>query len=293
MPLSKSKRPIRRRTSQLRKSDTVSATPEDLPSRRLHLGTWAALLGAVAAIAGAGFFWHRARRPSKTPLWRYEVVRDFPHDAEAFTQGLTWHQGYLLEGTGKYGRSELRRVELETGKVLRRAALPDEFFGEGIAVAKGRIYQLTWKSGTAWVYDLEKWEKPTQLHYEGQGWGITFDGTHLITSDGTSTLRFRRPADFQVVREIKVRDGRVPVSRLNELEYVRGYILANIWYRDRIAVIDPATGTVRAWIDLSDLNPNRPRESVLNGIAYDADSGRLFVTGKNWPRVYELRVDFP
>jgi glutamine cyclotransferase len=222
-----------------------------------------------------------------------EVVASYPHDPAAFTQGLAIDNGRLYESTGQYGASSLRLVDLESGQVERLANLARNYFGEGIAIADGRIYQLTWQSRTGFVYALETFEPLARFSYGGEGWGITFDGSLLIVSDGTSTLRFFDPTTFQTVRRVAVRDEQgSPVARINELEFVDGEVWANIWYDDRIARISPDDGRVLGWLDLSHVYPaaERSREQVLNGIAYDRDADRLYVTGKNWPRLYEIRV---
>ena len=219
----------------------------------------------------------------------------YPHDPSAFTQGLAIHAGQLYEGTGQYGASTLRRVDLTTGRPEKQRALGPQLFGEGIAILDGLVYQLTWQSGVVVVYDLETFEVERTMRYAGEGWGLTHDGRQLIMSDGSATIRFRDPSTFAVTREIEVRAAGVPLARLNELEYVDGEIWANIWYDDRIARIDPADGKVLGFVDLGTLYPQNARssEAVLNGIAYDAASKRLFVTGKNWPQLYEIEVIRP
>jgi len=226
------------------------------------------------------------------PVYSFRVIYTYPHDREAFTQGLAYHNGYLYEGTGLRGRSSLRRVELERGKVLQLHPLEQEFFGEGIAILRDRLYQLTWQSGQGFIYDWQTFEPLGTWQYDGEGWGLTHDGTHLIMSDGTSMLRFLDPDTLQVVRQVEVRARSGPVVRLNELEYVRGEVYANIWRTDRIARIDPRSGVVVGWIDLSGLLAEEDRRGVdvLNGIAYDAESGRLFVTGKLWPKLFEIEL---
>ncbi|HHK42909.1 MAG TPA: glutaminyl-peptide cyclotransferase [Planctomycetaceae bacterium] len=262
------------------------------PTRRRAI--WAIALIGCAGLAIGGAVWSvRSGNRSTTPRLRFELVASFHHDPGAFTQGLAADGPHLLEGTGRHGTSELRRVEIETGDVLERRPLPDEFFGEGIAIVGDRIIQLTWKRGTAFLYDRKTLEPIERITYDGQGWGITYDGKHLITSDGTSTLSFRNAATLKVERTIKVEDGGFPISQLNELEYIRDRIWANVWYRDEIAVIRPSTGAVEAWVDLSSVRPTSDREAVLNGIAYDQASGRIFVTGKNWPKLFEIKVTFP
>ncbi len=232
--------------------------------------------------------------PAAAPtLHSYRVVNVYPHDREAFTQGLVFDRGTLLESTGDYGRSTLRRVELETGRVVKKRRLSSQLFGEGLALAGNALIQLTWRAGLALLYDPETLEPMGSFEYPGEGWGLTFDGEHLIMSDGSASLRFLDLPGFTEVRRLEVREQGIPVKRLNELEYVEGRIYANVWYDDRIAVISPQSGEVEAWIDLGGiLSPmfRRTREEVLNGIAYDPSTGRLFVTGKNWPRLFEIEV---
>jgi glutamine cyclotransferase len=227
------------------------------------------------------------------PIYTAEVVGVFPHDPEAFTQGLVFNNGVLLESTGLNGFSSLRRVDLATGRVLKRIDVPNEFFAEGIAVHNGLVFQLTWTSNKAFVYDLESFNLLKEAHYEGEGWGLASDGESLIMSDGTNQLRFLDPATFQVRRTIEVFNFGAPVVNLNELEYIEGEIFANVWQTDRIARIDPASGRVLGWIDLRGLLAPGERgghDDVLNGIAYDPRRRRLFVTGKRWPKLFEIRL---
>jgi glutamine cyclotransferase len=223
----------------------------------------------------------------------YEVVHVFPHDPNAFTQGLEFQDGKLLESTGQEGRSSLRRVELETGKVLQKVDVPNPFFAEGLTLLKGKIYQLTWQQEKGFIYDPESLAKLGTFAYQGEGWGLTNDGESLILSDGSNHIRFLDPNNFQVRKTIAVLDGRIPVNEINELEYVRGEIYANIWHKDQIARIDPATGKINGWIDLTGLlapGEVADEEAVLNGIAYDDARDRLFVTGKLWPKLFEIRL---
>jgi len=227
-----------------------------------------------------------------TPVqYTYELVNVYPHDANAFTQGLVFDGGYLYEGTGLYGSSTLRRVDLVTGEVLQLYALPEQYFGEGITITGDRIIQLTWQSNKGFVYDKQSFALLSEFAYPTEGWGITYDGSRLIMSDGTSTLYYMDPDTFEVTGQITVHDIG-PVTNLNELEYINGRVYANVWLTDRIAVINPQSGQVEAWIDLrgletsTSLDPN----NVLNGIAYDAAGDRLFVTGKLWPHLYEIRL---
>ncbi len=231
-------------------------------------------------------------RAGGPPVYTYDVIRTYPHDPNAFTQGLIYHEGLLYESTGKYGRSRLRAVRLETGDVVRQRALRHRFFGEGITLHNGRIIQLTWKSQMGFVYDREGFKRRHSFRYRGEGWGITHDGNRLIVSNGTSSLHFWDPQTFREIGQLTVRDGDRPVTFLNELEYINGEIYANVWQSDRIARIDPATGCVTAWIDLTGILGPRmmPEEAVLNGIAWDEKGKRLFVTGKYWPAVFEIAL---
>ena len=223
----------------------------------------------------------------------YQIVNIWPHDSNAFTQGLILSDGKLLESTGQEGFSSLRRVELETGKVLKKIDVPRPYFAEGIALLNGKIYQLTWQHHVGFIYDAESFERVGQFNYTEEGWGLATDGKSLILSDGSNRLRFLDPSDFHVTRTINVLDGQTPVRELNELEFVQGEIYANVWHDNRIATIDPQSGRVTAWIDLSGLMPEnelQDQEAVLNGIAYDQANNRLYVTGKLWPRLFEIRV---
>ncbi len=224
--------------------------------------------------------------------YTYEVLEEYPHDNTAFTQGLVIDNGVLYEGTGLHGESSLRRVVLNTGEITQTATLPEAYFGEGITVLDDRIIQLTWRSNIAFVYDRDSFELTDEFTYDTEGWGLTHDGDTLIMSDGTSLLHFLDPETYEEIRTVDVLDAGVPVMELNELEYIDGEVYANVWKTDRIARIDPQTGTVTGWIDLSGLlNPElREGANVLNGIAYDPEAGKLFVTGKLWPRLFEIRV---
>lgn len=227
------------------------------------------------------------------PLYTYRVKAVYPHDPLAFTQGLVYTGGILYESTGLRGHSSLRRVALETGKVLQKTTLLPMFFGEGIAVFHDHIYQLTWTSGTGFVYDEKTLALQREFHFGVEGWGMTHDDTSLIVSDGSPNLYFWDPDTLLETRRITVRDGTKPVENLNELEYIDGEIYANIWQQDRIARISPRTGKVLAWIDLTGLLPTSERtgkEDVLNGIAYDPDGKRLFVTGKLWPKLFQIEL---
>jgi glutamine cyclotransferase len=226
-------------------------------------------------------------------VYTYEIVNQYPHDPAAFTQGLVWFEGEFYEGTGLRGESTLRRVEPETGTVQQIISLPANYFGEGITLWEDQIIQITWQEQTALVYDRETFEQIGQFTYETEGWGITHDGRNLIMSDGTNTLTFRDPETFAETGQIQVMDGNSPISQLNELEFINGEVWANVWQTDRIARIDPTTGQVTGWVDLAGLRPPETQgdsNAVLNGIAYDAMNGRLFVIGKRWPVLYEIEV---
>ena len=227
------------------------------------------------------------------PKYGYQIVSIYPHDSNAFTQGLILSNGQLLESTGQEGASSLRRVELDTGKVLKKVDVPSPYFAEGIALLNGKIYQLTWQHQVGFIYDAQTFDRVGQFSYQGEGWGLTTDGQSLILSDGTNRIRFIDPSGFRVTRTITVLDGKTPINDLNELEYVRGEIYANVWHDNRIATIDPQSGRVTSWLDLQGLMPEgelQDPEAVLNGIAYDQANDRLIVTGKLWPRLFEIKI---
>jgi glutamine cyclotransferase len=226
------------------------------------------------------------------PVYTYQVINTFPHDPTAFTQGLVFFDGVVYEGTGLNGQSSLRKVNLESGEVIQQHNLEERFFGEGIVVFEERIIQLTWRSQLAFVYARESFELLSRFNYPTEGWGLTHDGKRLIISDGTATLYFRDPETFAETGRLEVRDGTVPVTRLNELEYIEGQIFANVWQTDRIARIAPDSGQVLGWVDLAGLlSPSERRNAdVLNGIAYDPEQGRIFVTGKWWPHLFEIEL---
>ena len=225
------------------------------------------------------------------PFYSYKVVHIYPHDRNALTQGLVYENGFLYEGTGLYGHSTLRKVELSTGDVIQIREISAQFFGEGVTICENRLIQLTWQSNIGLVYDKNTLELLQTFSYPTEGWGITYDGEHLIMSDGTSTLHFLDPYTFKKTGQIEVFDNKGPVNGINELEYVKGEIYANIWQTDYIARISPETGRVIAWIDLKGLltseDLSKPVD-VLNGIAYDKKDDRLFVTGKFWPKIFEI-----
>lgn len=237
----------------------------------------------------------RAKAPlnSAAPVYGYQIINTYPHDPDAFTQGLIFDAGFLYESTGKRGKSALRKVELETGNILQEYFLPARYFGEGLTLWQGRLIQLTWQERVGFVYDKKTLNPLYGFLYSTEGWGITHDNRHLIMSDGTSTLYFLDPRNFQLVKSIGVRDHNVPIIHLNELEYVKGEIYANIWLTDYIARISPETGQVLGWINLEALleqGEHTDSADVLNGIAYDSKQDRLFVTGKYWPKLFEIKL---
>lgn len=230
--------------------------------------------------------------PENIVFYGYEVVNTYPHDPKAFTQGLVYSGGFLYEGTGLNGSSSIRKVALETGEVLQRVGLARAYFGEGIAVDGKRLVQLTWKNQVGFIYNLDSFEKTGDFSYLGEGWGLTYDGERFIMSDGSTKLRFLEGNNFQQTGQVYVRYGDSPVKNINELEFVEGTVYANIWREDRVAMIDPASGYVTAWLDLSGLltDEESKQADVLNGIGWDAAGKRLFVTGKLWPKLFEIRL---
>lgn len=254
----------------------------------------ALLLVALAFALCTGAFLILTHAPASHAKlnYTYEIVKVYPHDPNAFTQGLVIDQGVLYESTGLWGYSSLRRVNLETGTILQIHNLPSEFFGEGITIFNNKIIQLTWQNQVGFVYDKQTFALLRNFSYPTEGWGITHDGKRLIMSDGTANLYFLDPETFQRIGQIEVRDGNVSVTLLNELEYVKGDIYANVWGEEKIAIINPQTGQVKGWIDLTGIYPQASQNpnSVLNGIAYDEEAGRLFVTGKLWSKLFEIKL---
>ncbi|UGQ47082.1 glutaminyl-peptide cyclotransferase [Massilia endophytica] len=228
------------------------------------------------------------------PVYGYKVKRSFPHDPTAFTQGLFYRNGILYESTGLNGRSSIRKVALETGKVLQRIDIPEQYFGEGIAPVGNALISLTWTSQTGFVFDIDTLKPRGSFSYQGEGWALTTDGERVYMSDGTAYIRVLDPNTMQVQRRIRVSADGSPLTQINELEWVDGEIYANIWQTSRIARIDPFSGQVRGWIDLTGLAEQagikQGSDNVLNGIAWDAAQRRLFVTGKLWPRLFEIEV---
>ena len=248
---------------------------------------------AMVVLMGSTLHAQERRENLSIPEYTYRVVHVFPHDTSAFTQGLAYRNGFLYEGTGLNGRSSLRKVRLETGEIVAKTDLPSEFFGEGITLFGNEIIQLTWVSHKGFVYNLDDFSRKASFSYAGEGWGLATDGRALFISDGTSTIRVLDPRTFQQRRSFEVRDRGEPVTQLNELEVVEGELFANVWHTDRIARISLQSGNVQGWINLTGLLSPMYQlgpEAVLNGIAYDARGKRLFVTGKLWPSVFEIRV---
>jgi glutamine cyclotransferase len=227
------------------------------------------------------------------PNYTYDIVKVYPHDADAFTQGLVFRDGKLLESTGEEGRSTLRKVDLDSGQTLKKVDLAPQYFGEGMTVLNNKVYQVTWQHQIGFIYDYQTFERLGEFNYEGEGWGLTTDGQSLILSDGSNRLRFLDANSFRVISTIDVTENGQPVRQLNELEYIKGEIYANIWHSTRIVTINPQTGAVTTSMDCADLvsqSGAHDEEAVLNGIAYDEASDRLFVTGKLWPKLFEIRV---
>ena len=248
---------------------------------------------AAVLAAGLAIFALYGDSSGAPGAWTCEIVNTFAHDPNAFTQGLFFEDGVLYEGTGLNGQSELRKVELETGDVLQSRKLADKYFGEGITIFGDRIFQLTYQSKTGFVYDKETFELLKEFTYPTEGWGLTHDGEHLIMSDGTPMLYFLDPNSLERVRKVMVLEKEKAVWGLNELEYVEGQVLANVWPGDRIARIEPGTGRIVGWIDCKGLLPAEQRSDemdVFNGIAYDPNESRLFVTGKCWPKLFEIKL---
>ena len=282
----------------------MASSPEDipvsLPVHRLFLSAVLAMLTATCGDtegAPARSTQDRSARPaslvrsSQTPAVGVRVLDQTPHDTGAYTQGLVWHAGKVYESTGLYGASSLRRVDRQSGKIEAIVSLPARLFGEGIAIYRDRLYQLTWRSGIAIVYSVPTLEPRDTLRYAGEGWGLTTYGDSLIMSDGTSRLRVLDPATFQVTRTIDVTDAGVPVKSLNELELINGEVWANVWGNTWIARIDPVSGRVRGWIDVSSVwraDPRGSQQNPANGIAYDSTTGQILITGKRWSRVYAV-----
>jgi glutamine cyclotransferase len=258
--------------------------------------TLAAVL-VVAAVLVAGGVWvvwlHSGQAPTDSgspTLYTYHVVKTYPHDTSAFTEGLVFSNGTLYESTGEYGSSSLRRVNLEDGTVQQKVLLPSQYFGEGLTAVNDSLVQLTWQEKTGFIYDKQTFALKGNFSYSTQGWGLTYNGSELVMSDGTSNLYFLDPVTYQRVGQVSVHDGVTPITNVNELEYVNGSIYANILQQQKIAIIDPQTGAVKGWIDLTGIYQSNNTEDVLNGIAYDQQTNSLYVTGKDWPYLYQITI---
>lgn len=255
---------------------------------RAYILSQACLLPLILAACSTN-----AQTANRPPTKRVKVVASYPHDAAAFTQGLVVEGTTIFESTGQYGNSSIRKVDLASGEISLSLPLKPDLFGEGITIMGDNLYLLTWKARACHLFDKNTLQWKKSFSYTGEGWGLANDGKFIYMSDGTSTIRVVDPETFKVVRRIRVKNGRRYLSKLNELEFVNGKIWANVWYDDRIAEIDPQTGKVTAWLDCRNVYPanRRPdREHVLNGIAVDNKSGRIYVTGKNWPQLYEIEL---
>ena len=247
-------------------------------------------IGTHACFAGAG------TAPAREKLLRYEIVATHPHDARSFTQGLAVLDGELVESRGQYRQSAVTISAIASGAIRLRHDLEPQYFGEGLAIGGGQLLQLTWQSGLAIAYDA-RLQRIGEYRYDGEGWGLAFDGSHWLMSDGSDRIMRRRASDFATIGELRVTDGGKPVRQLNELEYAQGRLYANVWHSDRVAVIDPASGQVEAWLDFAPLRRGflpppgwNENEHVLNGIAYDPANQHFYVTGKCWPVLYEVRL---
>lgn len=250
-----------------------------------HLGSL--LLAAAIGFAGPVL-------AASAPVGGYKIVKSYPHDARAFTQGLLYRDGFIFESTGLQGRSFIRKWNLETGMIEAERTVDSRFFGEGLVDWKNRLYALTWTNQVGFIYDIDSFETLGEFNYPGEGWALTRDDKRIMMSDGTAFIRFLDPETLKETGRVQVTDNGVPVTNLNELEWVRGELLANVWQTTRIARIDIATGRVKGWIELAGLLPEAgvrgDRDDVLNGIAYDAARDRLFVTGKLWPKLFEIKL---
>jgi glutaminyl-peptide cyclotransferase len=263
----------------------------DMPTSRTFRTTVALLIAGL--LSGAAFLFLAAGQDEPT-LYRARVIASYPHDPRAFTQGLLFHDGFLWESTGHYGQSSLRKIELHSGQVLAQRQLPSTMFGEGLALWGGELIQLTWTNRLGLVYALDDLRPLKTFRLAGEGWGLTHDGHQLILSDGSAELAFLDPQTYTEVRRLPVHDRGQPVQHLNELEFIKGQVWANVWMTDRIAIISPQDGRVTAWLDLKDLLPaadRQPTTAELNGIAYDAQNDRIFVTGKYWAKIFEIALE--
>ncbi len=278
--------------------DAALPEPPRTPGRRVILKTMRRALLACSLLASSLLLLSpiaavSSNAQSPTPVYGYTVVATYPHATSSYTEGFFYLNGRFYEGTGLKGHSQVLVTDPATGRVLQQVDLPPEYFGEGIVNWGPNLYEWTWQSNIGFVYDRATLRRIATFTYSGEGWGMTRDATNIITSDGTATLRFRDPKDFHVVRSIVVTDQGEPVNELNELEYIHGQIYANVWHSNRIARVSPINGHVLSWIDLTGILPSVERlddEAVLNGIAYDSQHDRLFVTGKEWPTIFQIKL---
>ena len=236
-------------------------------------------------------------KPTQAPeKYSYEIINVFPHDRKAYTQGLQYREGYMYEGTGQYGESSIRKIDMKNGNILSVLSIDNQHFGEGITIYNDKIYQITWRSRKGFIYDLKTFSLESTFSYNSEGWGITTAGNHLIMSDGTNKLYHMAPSGFSIIKEIEVYDHNGEVSQLNELEYVNGLVWANVWLTDRIVAIDPETGVVKAELDMTNLLPAadkaviNDKDDVLNGIAWNPEKDTFYVTGKRWPKMFEIKL---
>jgi len=282
---------------------TQKQTPAKKRQSPLTIAVIAVLLLALVGFFGLSMFSNgpkspevpSSNNPSATVAKKveWEVVDSYPHDPDAFLQGLLWYENGFYEGTGLNGKSSLRHVEFPSGKVLKKIDLPQEYFGEGVALVNDHLIQLTWQSHKGFVYERESFKKIREFSYPTEGWGLTYDGKNLILSDGSSSLFFLDPETFQTVRKIDVTMNGAPLRELNELEYIDGEIWSNVWQTDKIVRINPTTGLVTSYLDMTGILTRQYRtgnENVLNGIAYDAARKRIFISGKQWPRIFEIKL---
>lgn len=236
-------------------------------------------------------------KPAEAPVkYTYDILKIYAHDPKAYTQGLLYQDGYMYEGTGQYGESSIRKIDMKTGNILSVLNIDNQLFGEGITIYKDKIYQITWRSGKGFIYDLKTFTLESTFKYNSEGWGITTAGDHLIMSDGTNKLYHIAPSDFNILKEVEVYDHKGEVTQLNELEYVDGLVWANVWLTNRIIAIDPETGVVKAELDMSDLlSPAEKakindKDDVLNGIAFNPEKKTFYLTGKRWPKMFEIKM---
>jgi len=257
--------------------------------KRLYIAAYVVVFVLLAVLVWFSFQSLTANSSSPV-IYSYTVVATYPHDTAAFTEGLIFVDGSLYESTGGWGMSSLRQVNLADGNVVKEVRLPEQYFGEGLTIVNDSLIQLTWQNGIGFVYDQETFKQTGNFSISSEGWGLTFDGVNLILSDGTSNLYFLDPATYQTVGHVNVHGADGAIDNLNELEYINGDVYANIWHQQRIAVINPNTGQVKGYVDLTGIYQNNDPEAVLNGIAYDQTTNNLYITGKNWHNLYQITI---